>query len=94
MIVGAGSGAVYGIRINCPTMSIMFPCSSSRVNFCYISVTKGTAMLFGNGLDKGFDYVMDLLRYQFRTLGQGYHELTKVHMKSERGDGEEEERHV
>jgi hypothetical protein len=33
-------------------------------------------MLFGNGLDKGFDYVIDLLRDKFRTLGQGYHGLT------------------
>jgi hypothetical protein len=41
MIVGAGRGAVYGIRINCPTMSTIFPFSFSRDNFCYIAVWKG-----------------------------------------------------
>lgn len=69
MIVGAGRGAVYGIRINCPTMSTMFPLLFffTRQFLLYFCM-EGTAMLFGNGLDKGFDYVMDLLRLQFRTL--------------------------
>ena len=67
MIVGAGSGAVYGIRINCPTMSTIFPCSSSRDNSLLSLSRKGLLMLFGNGLDQGFDYVMDLFLLQFRT---------------------------
>jgi hypothetical protein len=54
-------------RYLCPSFTrshLVYFCSGGD---CYLP----TNMLLGNGLDKGFDYVIDLSRFQFRAPGPG-----------------------
>lgn len=64
MMVGAGKGAVYGIRISCPPIFKYLPLLFFHTRQLLLEYLcwEGFSMLFGIGLDKGLIDVIDLFR--------------------------------